>query len=53
MPELDEILTVVQQWVQKAENDLKNASYSLRMGADCPTDTVDLQDAKSLLEELG
>jgi HEPN domain-containing protein len=28
------------QWVQKAENDLKNAACALRMGRDCPTDTV-------------
>jgi hypothetical protein len=36
----DELLSVVQQWVQKAENDLKNAAYTLRIGKDCPTDTV-------------
>jgi HEPN domain-containing protein len=40
MPEGNELLTVVRQWVEKAENDLKNATYTLRMGKDCPTDTV-------------
>jgi HEPN domain-containing protein len=40
MIEDDELLSVVRQWVQKAENDLKNAAYTLRMGKDCPTDTV-------------
>ncbi|HEY7496470.1 MAG TPA: HEPN domain-containing protein [Candidatus Tectomicrobia bacterium] len=40
MIEDDELLSVVRQWVQKAENDLKNATYTLRMGEDCPTDTV-------------
>lgn len=36
----DEILFVVRQWVQKAENDLKNATHTLKLGADGPTDTV-------------
>jgi HEPN domain-containing protein len=40
MIEDDELLSVVRQWVQKAENDLKNATYTLRMGKNCPTDTV-------------
>ena len=40
MPEPDEILTVVQQWVQKAESDLKTATYTLQLAEDCPTDTV-------------
>ena len=40
MPEADELLRVARQWVQKAENDLKNATYTLQMGEDCPTDTV-------------
>jgi HEPN domain-containing protein len=40
MIEDDELLSVVRQWVQKVENDLKNAAYTLRMGKDCPTDTV-------------
>ncbi len=40
MPEADDLLRVARQWVQKAENDLKNATYTLQMGEDCPTDTV-------------
>jgi len=40
MAEADERLSVVRQWVQKAENDLKNAAYTLKMGEYCPTDTV-------------
>jgi hypothetical protein len=32
MPEADERLSVARQWVQKAENDLKNAAYTLQMG---------------------
>jgi len=40
MSEPAEILSVVQQWVQKAENDLKNAACTVRMGKGCPTDTV-------------
>lgn len=40
MTEADEVLGVVQAWVSKAENDLKNAMHTLEMGRDCPTDTV-------------
>jgi HEPN domain-containing protein len=40
MFETDEILIVAREWVEKADNDLKNASYTLKMGEDCPTDTV-------------
>ncbi|MBI5032367.1 MAG: HEPN domain-containing protein [Chloroflexi bacterium] len=36
----DETTHVIQQWVQKAENDLKNATHTLKLGAECPTDTV-------------
>lgn len=35
-----ETLRVVRQWVEKAENDLKNATHTLKLGRDCPTDTV-------------
>jgi len=34
------IVVVVHEWVDKAENDLKNASHTLKLGKDCPTDTV-------------
>ncbi|MBI4027256.1 MAG: HEPN domain-containing protein [Verrucomicrobia bacterium] len=40
MPALDQSLTVVHEWICKAENDLKNAIHTLKLGKDCPTDTV-------------
>jgi HEPN domain-containing protein len=40
MPEIEKVITVVGEWVKKAENDLKNASYTLQMEDECPTDTV-------------
>lgn len=40
MSEANEILVIARDWVQKAENDLKNATYTLKMEEDCPTDTV-------------
>lgn len=40
MPEIEKIITVVSEWVNKAENDLKNAVYTLEMGEECPTDRV-------------
>lgn len=40
MPARDPILTVTREWIQKAENDLTNATHSLKLGKDCPTDTV-------------
>ncbi len=36
----DEVLVVAHQWVEKAENDLKNAAHTVRLKTDCPTDTV-------------
>ncbi len=35
-----ETLAVARQWMQKAENDLTNAAFTLQLGKDCPTDTV-------------
>ncbi len=40
MPERERVLTVVRGWVAKAENDLKTAVHTVKLGADCPTDTV-------------
>ena len=34
------LMHLVRLWVQKAENDLKNATYMLTMEGDCPYDTV-------------
>lgn len=40
MPDHNERVRVIQQWVQKAENDLKNATHTLKLGKATPTDTV-------------
>jgi len=40
MSDQTDLVYVVAQWVQKAENDLKNAEHTLTMGEDCPYDTV-------------
>lgn len=40
MREPDLAITVICDWIQKAENDLKNAAYTLGLRDDCPTDTV-------------
>jgi HEPN domain-containing protein len=36
----DELLQVVRQWAQKADNDLTTAAHTLKLGESCPTDTV-------------
>src|SRR5260370_24798563 len=40
MPVPNPAIPVVRDWIAKAENDLRNAAHTLRLGADCPTDTV-------------
>lgn len=40
MPEVEGVLSVVREWVVKAENDLKNAAHTLKMGEAGPMDTV-------------
>jgi HEPN domain-containing protein len=40
MPEPDKAAIVAREWIGKAENDLKTAAHTLKLGADCPTDTV-------------
>jgi len=40
MPEPDKAVTVAREWLAKADNDLKTAAHTLKLGADCPTDTV-------------
>jgi len=40
MPEPDKIAAVAREWIEKAENDLKTASHTLKLGADGPTDNV-------------
>jgi HEPN domain-containing protein len=36
----DKILAVATEWATKGDNDLKNAAHTLKLGAECPTDTV-------------
>ena len=40
MPVPEAIITVIREWLAKAENDLQNATHTLTLGQDCPTDTV-------------
>ncbi|MGD2176087.1 MAG: HEPN domain-containing protein [Candidatus Brocadiaceae bacterium] len=40
MPDREKVLLVARGWVAKAENDLKTASHTLKLGTDCPTDAV-------------
>jgi HEPN domain-containing protein len=36
----DNILIVAREWMTKGDNDLKNAVHTLKLGKECPTDTV-------------
>lgn len=40
MPENDKKAIVAHEWMGKADNDLKTAAHTLKMGHNCPTDTV-------------
>lgn len=40
MPDRERLLSVVREWVLKAENDLKAAAHTLKLKEDCPTDVV-------------
>ncbi len=40
MPESDKTAIVAREWTTKADNDLKTAAHTLKMGDKCPTDTV-------------
>ena len=40
IPENEQLVVIVGEWVQKAENDLTTAAHVLKMGSVCPTDTV-------------
>ena len=35
-----ETIHLTRQWIEKAEEDLKNAEHTLRLGEDCPLGTV-------------
>jgi HEPN domain-containing protein len=39
MPENENAMIVAQEWMAKADNDLRSAEYLLKM-EDCPTDTI-------------
>src|SRR5262249_53228363 len=40
MPAPKAVVTVVREWLAKADNDLTNAAHTLTLGEGCPTDTV-------------
>ena len=40
MPRPDEVLKVIRQWIERAEEDLRNAEYTLTLREDCPFGTV-------------
>lgn len=40
MNEQPELYAEACRWIEKAEHDLRNAEYVVRMEEDCPTDTV-------------
>ena len=40
MPENDKTAIVAREWIAKADNDLKTAAHTLKLGDKCPTDTV-------------
>lgn len=40
MPENDKTAIVAREWVTKADNDLKTAAHTLKLGDKCPADTV-------------
>ena len=40
MPRPEQIIAVVREWIDKADNDLKNAAHTLALGAEGPTDTI-------------
>lgn len=40
MSDDDAVRSVVREWVEKADNDLRNAAHTLKITRNCPTDTV-------------
>jgi HEPN domain-containing protein len=40
MPADNKSAIVAREWMAKADNDLKNAAHTLKLGDRCPTDTV-------------
>lgn len=40
MTDPEHVVRVIQEWLFKADNDLVNATHTLTLGLDCPTETV-------------
>jgi hypothetical protein len=40
MPDAESVALVAAEWVARAEDDLKNAAHTLKLGRTCPTGTV-------------
>jgi HEPN domain-containing protein len=40
MPDSEKRIVVCREWLLKADNDLTNAAHTLKLGVNCPTDTV-------------
>jgi hypothetical protein len=40
MPADERVLATLRGWIEKADNDLKNASLALAAGEECPADTA-------------
>jgi HEPN domain-containing protein/predicted nucleotidyltransferase len=52
MPYPQQVITAIQEWLEKADNDLKNAVHTLKLGKDCPTDTVCFYVQQSIEKHL-
>lgn len=48
----DDVVSVVRDWIQKAENDLVTAVHTLKLRRKCPTDTV-CYHAQQCVEKYG
>jgi HEPN domain-containing protein len=40
MPTPNALITLVREWLAKADNDLKTAAHTLTLGKDCPAESV-------------
>jgi HEPN domain-containing protein len=40
MPDREKLIAVCKEWLAKADNDLTTAAHTLKLRANCPTDTV-------------
>jgi hypothetical protein len=53
MPDPENVAAVASEWVNKAENDLRTAAHSLRLGKACPTDTVSFHAQQAVKKSQG